>query len=261
VQAQSTRSDHFLCPATAEKSEKEGSPRPQPQLIQQLAAEMLGTFLLTFVDAGGAMIASISGDITPAARAVAAGLLIMAMIYTLSEISGAHLNPAVTFAFALRRAFPWARVPAYWLAEITGALLAALLLRSLFGNIARTGMTLPHHGVWPALVFETLLTFLLVSVILGTATQKAVVGKNGALAVGGTVALCALFSRPISGASMNPARSLGPAIVGGSMPIAWIYVVAPLIGAVLAVAVCRILHGHERQSETKAAMGGGEERN
>jgi MIP family channel proteins len=237
------------------KSER-ASHRPEASMPQKLTAELLGTFVLTFVDAGGAMIGVLShGEVTPAARAAAAGLVIMAMIYTLSDVSGAHFNPAVTFAFALRGAFSWLRVPAYWTAECTGALLACGALRILFGNIEHTGMTIPRHGVWPAFAFEVFLTLLLVSVILGTAVNKAVVGKNAALAVGGTVALCALFSRPISGASMNPARSLAPAIVGQTMPIAWIYVLGPFLGSALAVLLCHLLHGRETPGEVKAAEG------
>jgi aquaporin Z len=232
-------------------------PRRRYTQGQRLLAEVIGTFLLTFVDAGGAMVAAVSqGEVTAAARGAAAGLTIMAMIYAFSEVSGAHLNPAVTFAFALRRAFPWRRVPIYWLAELTGATLAALLLlRSLQGNVAHVGMTLPHHGALLGVAFEVVLTFILVSVILSTATQDATVGKQAALAVGGTVALCGLFSRPMSGASMNPARSLGPAIVGGSMGIAWVYVVGPMVGATLAVIACRLVHGPRKADDRKAAKG------
>src|SRR5205823_7092530 len=140
-------------------------------------------------------IAAMSGDkISAAARAAAAGLTVMAMIFAISDISGAHINPAVTLGFAMRGAFPWRRVPWYWLAEFGGAILAALCLRSLLGNIEHTGMTMPHFGVWRAFAFEILLTFFLFSVILATATQEAVIGKESALAVGGTVATCALFS-------------------------------------------------------------------
>lgn len=233
------------------------APRRHYALGQKLLAEVIGTFLLTFVDAGGAMIAALShgGEVTPAGRAAAAGLTIMAMIYALSEVSGAHLNPAVTFAFALRGAFPWRRVPAYWLAELTGAVSAALLLRSLLGNVEHVGMTLPHHGVGLGVAFEVVLTFILVSVILSTATQDAVIGKQAAVAVGGTVALCAQFSRPMSGASMNPARSLGPALVGGSKGVAWVYVVGPFVGATLAVLACRLVHGPRTADDRKAAKG------
>jgi MIP family channel proteins len=243
-------------PSDARRPHKKGGTAQAATPIQVFFAEVMGTFLLTFIDAGGAIIAALSfGEVTSAARAAAAGLLIMSMIYTLSDVSGAHLNPAVTFAFALRGAFPWRKMPGYWLAQFIGAFTAAVLLWSLFGNVEHVGMTIPHHGALRAVVFETLLTCLLVSVILGTAANKAVVGKNAALAVGGTVALCALFSRPISGASMNPARSLGPAIVGGNLGIAWVYVLGPLLGAALAVLVCRTLHGHLKASEARAAKG------
>jgi MIP family channel proteins len=244
----------------AEKG-KDGSLRDSGfGLAQRLAAEIIGTFLLVFVDAGGAMVAAISGGeqgspVTAVARSLAAGLTVMAMIYSISEISGAHINPAVTFGFALRGSFPWRRVPAYWLAELSGALLAALCLRGLIGDVEHVGMTMPHHGAGLAVAFEIVLSFTLMTVILGTAAHEAKIGKEAAIAVGGTVALCGLFSRPISGASMNPARSLGPAIVGGAWNVAWIYVVGPLAGMALAVAACRLLHGPRRDGEKRAAQG------
>lgn len=223
---------------------------------RRLLAEALGTFALTLVAAGAVVVAAVNGG-TPgfAAQVVAPGLLVMAMIYSIGEISGAHINPVVTLAFALRRDFPWHRVPGYWLSQIFGAVLAALLLDALFGPRAALGATLPRHGVVPSLVLETVLTFLLVTVILATAANAKVVGPNAALAVGATVALDGLFAGPISGASMNPARSFGPALISGHLSTTWIYVLGPLLGSLLAVAVAWVLRGPTNSAAEAAATG------
>lgn len=221
---------------------------------RRLFAELLGTFALTFVAAGGEVIAVISGGlVSPAARAVAPGLLVMALIYTLGSQSGAHFNPVVTLAFTLRQDFPWRRVPGYWGAQVVGAVLAALLLRVLFGLVGHLGATLPRHGAIEALVMEVVLTFLLVTVILGTATNHRLTGPNAAIAVGGTIALIGLFAAPISGASMNPARSLGPFLVSGQLADAWIYIVGPFAGALLAVGVAWLLRGRTTPEAVEAA--------
>jgi len=223
---------------------------------RRLFAELLGTFALTFVAAGGEVIAVVSGgEVSPAARAVAPGLLVMALIYTVGSQSGAHFNPVVTLAFTLRQDFPWRRVPGYWGAQIVGAVLAALLLRALFGLVGHLGATLPRHGTIEALVMEVVLTFLLVTVILGTATNHRLTGPNAAIAVGGTIALIGLFAAPISGASMNPARSLGPFLVSGQLADAWIYIVGPLAGALLAVLVAWMLRGKTTPEAVEAAKG------
>ena len=172
--------------------------------LRRLLAELLGTFALILVAAGGDVIATISGGaVSPAARAVAPALLVMAMIYTLGSKSGAHFNPAVTLAFTLRRDFPWSRVPGYRGAQMVGAVFAAFLLRLLFGLAGLLGATLPHYGTIEAIVMEVLLTFLLITVILGTATNHRLTGPNAAIAVGGFIALAGLFAAPISGASMK----------------------------------------------------------
>ena len=172
--------------------------------LRRLLAELLGTFALILVAAGGDVIATISGGaVSPAARAVAPALLVMAMIYTLGSKSGAHFNPAVTLAFTLRRDFPWSRVPGYWGAQMVGAVFAAFLLRLLFGLAGHLGATLPHYGTIEAIVMKVLLTFLLITVILGTATNHRLTGPNAAIAVGGFIALAGLFAAPISGASMK----------------------------------------------------------
>lgn len=141
--------------------------------------------------------------------------MVMARFDAIGDVSGAHRNPAVTLAFAARRHFPWRLIPAYWAAELAAVLLAATLLRSLFGTVGHPGATQPKHGVGAAFVVEVMLTLFLVTIILGTATHGPLIGPNAALAVGGTVALCGLVGLPVSGASMNPARSLGPPLVGG----------------------------------------------
>ncbi|HEY9609479.1 MIP/aquaporin family protein [Allocoleopsis sp.] len=225
---------------------------------RRLFAELFGTFMLTLVAAGADVIeAATHHELGHAAKVVAPGLLVMAMIYTVGEISGAHFNPAVTLAFAIRQDFPWRQVPRYWLAQLLGAVLAAIFLRSLFGNVGHLGATLPDakQGVIPALAIEIVLTCLLVSVILGTAKQHRLVGHNAAIAVGGTIALCGLFASPISGASMNPARSLAPDLVAGTLGSTWIYLVGPIAGALLAAAIAWNLHGNPSHSEVKAAKG------
>jgi MIP family channel proteins len=201
------------------------------------------------------MIATLNPQVTSSARAAAAGLLIMAMSYALSNVSGAHFNPMVTLAFALRRVFPWKYVPAYWLAQLGGAVLGAGFLCLLLGPIGHIGATLPEHGDAKAFAMEAFLTFLLVSVILSVATRHKVVGPTAALASGGTVALCGLFARPISGASMNPVRSLGPFIVGGSFARAWVYLAGPSLGAVLGSLCVAIVHPHKHAEEQEAAAG------
>jgi aquaporin Z len=224
--------------------------------LRRLLAEVLGTFLLTLVAAGGDVIAAVSnGAVSQNARVVAPALLVMAMIYTVGNLSGAHFNPVVSLAFAIRRDFPWHRVPSYWLAQLIGAILAALLLRSLFGLAGHLGETLPHHGALISLIMEIVLTFTLLTVILGTATNHKLVGHNAALAVGGTIALTGLFAAPISGASMNPARSLGPFLVAGQLTDAWIYIVGPLVGGLLAVGVAWLLRGGTTKYAIEAATG------
>jgi aquaporin Z len=224
--------------------------------FQRLLAEVLGTFALTVVSGGGIIISAIShGEVSPVAHYVAAGLLITAMIYALGSTSGAHFNPAITLAFALRRDFPWRRVPGYWIAQLLGAVGAALLLRLLFGTVEHLGATLPHQGAVIACSMEALLTFFLVTVVLGVAAKGELVGNNVAIAVGSTIVLCGLFAGPISGASMNPARSLGPFLVSGQLGDAWIYVVGPLVGTLLAVGMAWLLRGGTTPQAQKAAQG------
>lgn len=228
----------------------------EPAFWRALVAELFGTFLLVAVAAGADVVAAVShGKLSETARVTAPGLLIMALIYAIGDCSGAHFNPGVTFSFALRGAFPWKRVPAYWIAEIAGACLAALLLRSMFGLAGHLGATEPHHGVANALVMESLLSLILYCVILGTATRYSLVGPDAAIAVGAAIVLCGLVGDPISGASMNPARSLGPALVGGRLTYAWVYIGGPLIGSIAATGLTCLLHVARDPKEKEAASG------
>jgi aquaporin Z len=232
------------------------------QSWRRLFAELLGTFLLTLVAAGADVIGAATGQ--PAdrlARYVAPALLVMAMIYTIGNVSGAHLNPAVTLAFSLRRDFPWKRVLGYWSAQFAGSMLAALFLLAVFGDKgskAHLGATLPNPrtGDGAALAMEIVLTALLVTVILGTAHNQRLVGHNAAFAVAGTIALAGLFAGPVSGASMNPARSLGPALLGGALGSYWIYLIGPVIGALIATGMAWILRGGHSPAAVAAATGG-----
>jgi aquaporin Z len=213
---------------------------------RRLFSEFLGTFFLVLVGAGGAVVdAASGGQIGRAAGVAAPGLLVLGVILYMGAVSGAHLNPAVTFAFALRGDFPWRRVPGYVLTQLVAASAAVLLLRVLFGDVGGLGATLPGDGFTDlqAVVIELLLTLGLVSVILGTASTAQNVGPLSALAVGGYIVLAGLWSSPVSGASMNPARSFGPALVGGDFSAYWIYLVGPLVGAAIAVGVAFLLRG------------------
>ncbi|MGH9121292.1 MAG: MIP/aquaporin family protein [Acidimicrobiales bacterium] len=225
---------------------------------RRLFAEVLGTFFLVLVAAGCGVVNAVShGKVPLDAAVVAPALMVMGIIYFMGTVSGAHLNPAVTLAFALRGNFPWKRVPGYVAAELVGALLGALFLRATFGNVGDLGATAPGAGIGggTALLIEIVLTTGLVSVILGTASGARNIGPNAALAVAGYIALAGLWAAPISGASMNPARSLGPALVGGHWTDWWAYVVGPIVGGVLAVGIAWILRGRPSHSASEAAQG------
>jgi aquaporin Z len=224
---------------------------------RRLFSEAWGTFLLVVVASGAVVIGAISSEITLSMKVVAPGMMVMAIIYFMGSVGGAHLNPAVTLAFAVRRNFPWRRVPGYIAAQCAGGLLASGFLRAMFGNIAHLGATVPGPGVTAlqALLMEILLTTGLVSTILGTASGARNVGSNGALAIGGYIALAGLWAAPISGASMNPVRSLAPDVMSGDMTAAWIYVAGPLVGAMIAVGFEWILKGKATAAGTIAAGG------
>jgi aquaporin Z len=211
---------------------------------RRLFSELLGTFMLVLVAAGGGLLHA-KGQISLAAAVVAPGLMVLAIILFMGAVSGAHLNPVVSLAFAVRGDFPWRRVSGYVMVQLLGAALACLFLLAVFGNVEHLGATLPGPGyhAWQALLMEIALTAVLVSVILGTASAAQNVGAIGALGVGGYIALAGLWSAPVSGTSMNPARSFGPALVSGDWSAYWVYVVGPLAGAAIAVGCAWILRG------------------
>jgi aquaporin Z len=198
------------------------------------------------------------GQISLAAAVVAPGLMVMAIILFMGAVSGAHLNPAVSLAFALRGDFPWRRVPGYIVTQLIGATLACLFLRWVFGNVEHLGATLPGPGYqnWQALLMEIVLTALLVSVILGTASAAQNVGPIAALGVGGYIALAGLWAAPVSGVSMNPARSFGPALASGYWASYWVYVVGPVTGALIAVGCAFVLRGRGGDVISRAAGSG-----
>lgn len=213
---------------------------------RRLVAELVGTFFLVLVAAGGPMMAAaIPGSVGRVAAVVAPGLMVMAVIMALGKISGAHLNPGVSTAFALRGDFPWRRVPGYLVVQLLGAILAALLLTAVVGVSSSHGSTYVAEGftAWQATAMEAVLTFGLVSIILGTASGAQNVGIVGAIGVGGYIALAGLWGSPISGASMNFARTFGPSLVGGDLTDWWVYLVGPLVGAGLAAALGLVLRG------------------
>src|SRR5215468_11266903 len=214
---------------------------------RRLFSELLGTFFLVLVAVGGGMVsARFGGNAVPyTAKVVAPALMVAAIILFMGAVSGAHLNPAVSFAFALRGDFPWKRVPAYVVAQFLGAVLATLLLWALIGKQGSAGLTLPGAGIstMTAMLWELVLTTGLVSVILGTASGAQAIGPLAALGVGGYIALAGLWGSPVSGASMNPARSLGPALVKGDWTSWWAYLAGPLAGAVIAVGFAYVLRG------------------
>jgi aquaporin Z len=224
---------------------------------RRLFSELLGTFMLVLVAAGGGILHG-EGQISLAAAVVAPGLMVMAIILFMGAVSGAHLNPAVSLAFALRGDFPWKRVPGYIIVQLAGATLACLFLYAVFGNIQHLGATLPGPGYvnWQALLMEVVLTATLVSVILGTASAAQNVGAIAALGVGGYVALAGLWSAPVSGTSMNPARSFGPALVSGDFSSYWVYVLGPLAGALIAVGCAYVLRGAGGDAISYAAGSG-----
>ncbi len=220
--------------------------------MRALAAEAVGTFALVFAGAGAIVVDAKTHALGHVGIAFSFGLVIMVMIYAVGHVSGAHFNPAVTFAFALTRHFPWARAAAYWLAQVAGALLAALLLRASIGRSAHLGATLPAGSQGQSFVWELVLTFFLMFVIMAVATDTRAVGEAAAIAIGGTVGLDAMFGGPVSGASMNPARSLGPALVGGDLHALWLYIVSPPIGAALGALTYQFIRGEPTRPATEA---------
>ena len=226
---------------------------------RRLFSEAFGTFLLVLVAVGGDVGGAVTG--APPSRAAAAtapALMVMAVILFMGRISGAHLNPVVSMAFALRNEFPWRRVPGYVAAQLVGGIVACLFLWALFGRPGLFGATVPAATVsdTQAMLVEAVLTLGLVSTILGTASSAQNVGPLSAIAVGGYIALAGLWAGPVSGASMNPVRSLAPALVRGDFSHVWVYLAGPLIGALVAVAFARVLRGRGGDREAiRAAQG------
>jgi aquaporin Z len=213
---------------------------------RRLFAELFGTFLLVLAAAGGGMMnVAFPGSVGRAAAVVAPGLMLMAVILFMGKVSGAHLNPAATIGFALRGDFRWRRVPGYLIVQLSGAALAAWFLQGVLDVSARFGSTYPARSTssLDAFLLETVLTMGLVSVILGTASGAQQVGLFGAIGVGGYVALAGLWASPLSGASMNPARTFGPDVVAADFTHLWVYLAGPVAGSVLAVGIAWVLRG------------------
>jgi aquaporin Z len=227
---------------------------------RRLLVEALGTFLLVLAGAGGGVVAAAShGQITRAAAVTAPGLMVMAVILSMGAISGAHLNPVVSMAFAARGDFPWKRVPGYVVVQLVGGVLAVLFLLAVFGRVGMLGATVPGPGFdgAQAMLIELALTAGLVTTILGTASRAQNLGPISALGVGGYIILAGLWASPVSGASMNPARSFAPEAVLGDFSHLWIYIAGPFAGALVAVLFARVLRGpagHDPQA-SQAAQG------
>lgn len=212
-------------------------------LRRKFVAEAIGTFGLVFAGPGAIVINEETGALGHVGIAITFGLIIMTMIYATGHISGAHFNPAVTLAYAVTRHLPWSLVAGYWVAQLAGGIAASLFLRALFGNTAHLGATLPRGSDGQSFALEIALTFFLMFVIISVATDVRAVGQAAAIAIGGTVGLEAMFGGPISGASMNPARSLAPALVSWTWQSQWLYIVGPALGAVLGAVAYQFIRG------------------
>lgn len=228
-----------------------------PALLQRAAAEACGTFALVTGGCGAIMVDHATGALGHGGVAASFGLVIMVMIAALGHVSGAHFNPAVTLAFAVTRHFPWRDVPSYLAGQLLGAIAGALVLRGAFGNEAALGATVPSGSSLQALGIEILLTAVLMFVIISVATDTRAVGELAAVAIGGTVALDALWGGPVTGASMNPARSFGPAVVAGLWSSHWVYWVGPIGGAVVGAALYQRLRVRPAPQESLTPSGSG----
>lgn len=226
---------------------------------RRLFSELLGTFLLVLAAAGAGVTASATGiPISRAAAVTAPGLTVMAVILFMGKVGGAHLNPVVSLAFALRSEFPWRKVPGYVLAQVAGGLIACLFLWAAVGRPSTLSATIPATGLgdFRAMLVEAVLTLGLVSVILGTASSAQNVGGLSAVAVGAYIALAGLWSSPLSGASMNPVRSFAPDLIRGDLTHTWVYVVGPVAGALLAVLFAVLLRGRGGDPSARRAAEG-----
>ncbi|QJX01221.1 MIP/aquaporin family protein [Frigoriglobus tundricola] len=225
--------------------------------MRKLVAEAFGTFCLVFAGTGAVVVNDTHGGVvTHVGVALTFGLVVLAMIYTVGDVSGCHLNPAVTLGFFAARRFEWRRVVPYILAQCVGAVLASLALRAMFPAHPSLGATLPAGTVLQSWVMEFVLTLMLMVVILSVSTGSKEKGILAGVAVGAVIALEAMFAGPVSGASMNPARSLAPAVVAGRLDHLWVYLTAPVVGALAGVVVCSAIHAPGEccrpESETKS---------
>ncbi len=209
---------------------------------KRLIAEAIGTFGLVFCGTGAMVINDFTGGVvTHPGVAITFGLIVMGMIYAFGDISGCHINPAVTIGFAYAKKFPWKEVPAYIIVQLIGAFAASALLWYLFPTSETLGATLPAIAHLKVFILEVLLTFLLMVVIINVSTGSKEIGTTAGIAIGGIVLLEAMFAGPITGASMNPARSIAPAILSGHLEGLWIYIFAPILGCFLAVVSCQLV--------------------
>lgn len=211
-------------------------------MTKRFIAEIIGTFALVFCGTGAMVINDFTGGtVTHVGIAITFGLIVMGMIYAFGDISGAHMNPAVTIAFAYAKKFPWKEVPLYALAQLTGAFIASGLLLYLFPDNETLGATLPQLSAIKVFIFEVLLSFFLMVVIINVSTGSKEIGVIAGIAIGSVVLLEAMFAGPITGASMNPARSIAPAVISGNIADLWIYIFAPIVGCILAVVSCKLV--------------------
>lgn len=218
--------------------------------MNKYIAEVFSTYGLVFLGTGAVTVDALHGGVTHVGISLTFGLVVMAMIYSVGDVSGAHMNPAVTVAFWVSRRFEGKYVAPYLLSQCLGALAASGTLRLLFGSDANLGMTLPAGSVWQSFFLEIILTFFLMFAVLNVSTGAKEKGIMAGAAVGAVVALEALAAGPVSGASMNPARSLGPAVMSGHLEHLWLYLIAPVLGASLAVPICWAIRPEEQSSKT-----------
>lgn len=215
-------------------------------MSKRLISEIIATFALVFCGTGAMVINDFTGgSVTHVGVAITFGLIVMGMIYAFGDISGAHMNPAVTIGFAYAKKFPWKEVPGYVLAQLIGAFLASGILLYLFPESETLGATLPGLSAMKVFIFEIILTFFLMVVIINVSTGSKEIGVVAGIAIGSIVLLEAMFAGPITGASMNPARSIAPAVVSGNLADLWIYIFAPIIGCLLAVVSCKLVKSEQ----------------